>query len=375
MLGRQASDYFLPLPFLLAWLYALPRCVESTRLWVPALTGLTLGVGLYSYVTSWVVMPLLWLLTHALLWRTSKSRATHAALAAGFTVALLPLGAWLLSHPDMISDMASNYHLRKEARMLRRVDLYWQYFNPSYLLFSGGSDWKWATREAGVFVYAFGILLPLGIASVFTAHPSRLRWVLLFGFLFAPVPIVATLPEAPGPIVARETMLLPFGVLLAVTGVEWLVGRGRSGRAVAVLLLVAIPFQFNTFARHYFGKYRADAAARFDELNLRDVAGEVLEMDGRTPLPGVYFSSETSAGQAMQWRFHLLMRGRQDLWPRTRFLDDADFCTRDVPAGSVLVVKIKDPAAALPVFGQGCSAATVVRNLGGVPASILVRRQ
>jgi hypothetical protein len=38
-------------------------------------------------------------------------------------------------------------------------------------------------------------------------------------------------------------------------------------------------------------------------------------------------------------------------------------------------VKIKDPAAALPVFGQGCSAATVVRNLGGVPASILVRRQ
>ncbi|RDJ94228.1 hypothetical protein B4Q13_16090, partial [Lacticaseibacillus rhamnosus] len=32
-----------------------------------------------------------------------------------------------------------------------RVALYWDYFNPSYLFFSGGSDPMWATRRAGIF--------------------------------------------------------------------------------------------------------------------------------------------------------------------------------------------------------------------------------
>lgn len=375
LMGRQASDYFLPLPFVLAWLYALPRCVESRQLRVPALTGLTLGVGLYSYVTSWVVMPVLALVTHVVLWRAGKSRATHMALAAGFAAALLPLAPWLLSHPNMIADMARNYHLSSGARLFTRLDLYWQYFSPSYLLFSGGSDWKWTTREAGVFVRAFAILLPLGIASVFTAEAPTLRRVLLFGFFFAPLPIVATLPEAPGPDVAREALLVPFGVLLAVAGVEWLMSRGWRSQLVAVLLLVTIPYQFNAFAYVYFGQYRESAARRFDELNLRDVAGEVAAIDGQTPLQAVYFSSDTSAAQAMQWRFQLLLRNRQDLWPRTRFIEGPAFCTGEVPLGSLMVMPVKDPAAALPVFGQGCSTLTVVKNLDGTPASILLRRQ
>ena len=92
MLGRQATDYFLPLPFVLAWLYVLPRCVASAGVWMPTLTGVILGVGLYRYVASWIVMPALLLVTHGVLWRAAKARAAHAALALGFVAALLPLG-------------------------------------------------------------------------------------------------------------------------------------------------------------------------------------------------------------------------------------------------------------------------------------------
>jgi hypothetical protein len=375
LLGRQATDYFLPLPFVLVWLYALPRCVRSDGRWAPALAGVALGVGLYSYITSWVVMPVLLLITHALLWRAGAPRTAHVTLAAGFAAALLPLGPWLLTQPGMVSDIFSNYHVTTESRLFRRIEIYWQYCSPSYLLFSGGSDYKWATREAGVFAQAFGVLLPLGIHSVFRKDRASLRRVLAFGFLLAPVPIIATLPEAPGPVVAREMIVVPFGVLLAVAGVERLVSRGRYGFAIAALLLLMIPVQFNTFVRHYFGDYKAAAGPRFDELNLQAVADEVIAMDTAAPVPGVYFSLDTSAAQATQWRFHLLLRDRLDLWSRTHVLDLSDFCTSDVPPGSVLVMKVGGGAALGQAPGQECLEVKVIGHVGGAPASKLVRRQ
>ena len=39
---------------------------------MPAITGVILGVGLYSYVASWIVMPALLLVTHGVLWRAGK---------------------------------------------------------------------------------------------------------------------------------------------------------------------------------------------------------------------------------------------------------------------------------------------------------------
>jgi hypothetical protein len=132
---------------------------------------------------------------------------------------------------------------------------------------------------------------PLSVATIRLVVAVVAIVNIVFGFLFSALPIVAAMPDAPGPVVAREMIVVPFGVLLAVAGVERLVSRGWYARAVAVLLIAMIPFQFNTFARHYFGAYRANAAPRFDELNVREIAGEVVAMDDRVKVPGVYFQA------------------------------------------------------------------------------------
>ena len=84
------------------------------------------------------------------------------------------------------------------------------YFNPSYLFFSGGSDPMWATRRVGVFLLAIAVLGALGIYSVVRRGPSIPRALLLVGFFFAPVPIVAALPEAPQYATARDLLVIPL---------------------------------------------------------------------------------------------------------------------------------------------------------------------
>src|ERR1700730_14573257 len=63
--GRQALDYICPLPFVLGWLWCVMVAVETGSLWMSFASGVILGVGCYSYIASWALMPLLLLLTWA----------------------------------------------------------------------------------------------------------------------------------------------------------------------------------------------------------------------------------------------------------------------------------------------------------------------
>ena len=98
---------------------------------------------------------------------------------------------------DAAATSSATTRSNTSLNLAERVALYWDYFNPSYLFFSGGSDLMWATRRAGVFVLAVAVLLPCGIWSIWRRNPSIARTLLLVGFFFAPVPIVLALPEAP----------------------------------------------------------------------------------------------------------------------------------------------------------------------------------
>jgi hypothetical protein len=65
------------------------------------------------------------------------------AFRSSNVVPLLPLGVWLWFHPTLLRELLQNYAVMTSAHLAERVSLYWDYFNPSYLLFSGGSDPMW----------------------------------------------------------------------------------------------------------------------------------------------------------------------------------------------------------------------------------------
>lgn len=376
IMGRQATDYFLPLAFALAWLLCLLECQRRESAGLAVATGLVLGLGLFSYITSWLVMPIYLALTYLALWRLGKSVRFMAFVTAGFVLPLLPLALWLISNPSMPRDVFTNYRVSTSLRLAERTALYWDYFNPSYLFFSGGSNMTWATRQAGVFPLALAMLLPLGAWSILRRQPSAVRVIWITGFLLAPLPIVAAMPEAPQYATARHLLAIPFGVLIAIAGLEWLMtSAGRAGRPIAMVLLLSIPAQFTPFARDYFADYQLRSAFWSDSMNMRGVVASVTTLDVATRIPAVYLSDEDlGEDKVVKWWFHLLVAGRGDLWEATRYYSPERTASAGIPSGSILVVRpISRLLPSLTAAGEW-SVVSTVSDVTGTPAATILRR-
>lgn len=376
IMGRQATDYFLPLAYALTWLLCLLECQrrESARLAVA--TGLVLGLGLFSYITSWMVMPIYLALTYLVLWQSGRSVRFMAFVTGGFVLPLLPLAVWLISNPSMPRDVFTNYRVSTSLRLAERTALYWDYFNPSYLFFSGGSNMTWATRQAGVFPLAVAVLLPLGLWSIARRQSAGTRAVWVAGFILAPLPIIAAMPEAPQYATARHLLAIPFGVLIAIAGLEWLLtSAGRLGRLLAVVLALSMPLQFVSFARDYFTDYQLRSAFWSDSMNMRGVVAAVTALDAEEKVPAVYLSDEDlGEDKVVKWWFHLLAAGREDLWRATEYYSTERTPAASIVRGSVLVVR--DNSRLLPSLTSAgnWSVAASVTDVAGTPTATILRR-
>jgi hypothetical protein len=296
----------------------------------------------------------------------------YVVLATGFALALLPLAVFLWGYPRLLADMFLNYKPVTTPNLAERVTLYWDYFNPSFLFFSGGSDPMWATRRVGVFLLALAILMPFGIYSVMRRGWSPQR-LLLVGFLFAPVPIVMALPEAPQYATARDLLVIPFGVLLGVAGVQWLWSRGTMARISLVLLLVSLPIQFRMFTADYFGDYQLRSSMRHDSANMGGVADAVLAVS-EPGAAALYLSDELGISKSVQWQFHLVTRGRPDLWDRTKYFTIGAFDSEHIPSGSLLVTTANDTRVARLVDDGQCTILREVRDVADTPSALVLRR-
>jgi len=390
--ARLAQDYFCPLPFVLLWLWCLLRYLPTDKstehsalgtrhlalapratIWLAAAAGFALGAGLYTHISSWIAMPFYFVATHVVLRVSRKPLRAHAAVSIGFAVALVPLIVWVSAHPTLLHDMFQNYGVATSSRVGERVTLYWDYFNPSYLFFAGGADPMWSTRRVGVFVLAFAVLLPCGTWHIVRRGFSIPRALLVAGFLFAPLPIALTLPEAPRYATARDLLVLPFGVFIAVAGVEFLLANRRLiARTIAALLLASIPIQFLVFAGDYFTDYQLRSAFRHDFLNVRGVVEYAIASDAGASLPAVYLSDDLSAGKVVQWKFHLITHGREDLWPRTRYFSIDAFQPDRIPAGSLLIVTTNNPRLNELIGPNRCTIIHSVKDVTGTDAAAIL---
>lgn len=85
MHSRIAMDYLYPVPFVMAWLLCLLSFLERRRTWVLFLGVSLLGVGVYSYIASVIMMPVYLLMTWAVLYATSsRSLRLYVVSVAGF---------------------------------------------------------------------------------------------------------------------------------------------------------------------------------------------------------------------------------------------------------------------------------------------------
>ncbi|MEO8678516.1 MAG: glycosyltransferase family 39 protein [Vicinamibacterales bacterium] len=388
LLARQALDYICPLPFFLGWLWCLLVVLETGSMWTAVLAGLLLGLGLYSHLAAWAMMPLCLVMTWAALAASARPLRLMAAVGVGFAVPLLPLLVWLNANPEMLRAVATNYHVYDTQRLSpmqgakdflnyngieTRLSVYWDYFNPGYLFMSGGANLTTATRRAGVFLMALALFLPCGLYYLWSNRKLPVALVLLVAFLAAPLwPALVDSRY----LVQREIFALPAGVLIAAFGAAWLLSqRPFIVRLATVLLIAGMPVQYYFFYSDYVGDYVTRSATWFDPASFSHIADYVVPLDTATPVPAVYLSDALDDG-LMHWRFQVEKRGRAELRLRSHFVDLNRFDLSQAAPSSLLVLYASDPKLGQLTGPDTCCVLDkTILDPAGNPSAVVLRRR
>lgn len=378
--ARQALDYVLPIPFALAWLWCLVSSFDDPRSWLPAAAGAALGAGLFSYIGSWIFMPVCLLLTCAAYLRAGRKRAAVAAVVA-FGVPAAVLIAWISAHPVMLTDTLGRYGMGagKADNPSRSVSAifvastklseYWDYFDPGFLFLTGGTSMTTSTGRVGVLLLPVAVFLAAGLYDLLIRRPSAVGFVVVAAFALSPLP--ATI-AGEGYMIQRELVIVAFAAGIAAAGADMLWRSAHTrGRIAVLLLLVAMPMQFAVFYRDYFTRYKLRSAFYYDPAAFGDVAAYLISTDSGSRVPHVYFQTDVDDAAA-KWRFNVTRAGRLDLVARTSYFADLGEI-ESAPRGSLAVVYPSPRADALD-RDRRWSRAQSVSDVDGRPAAVIFRK-
>ena len=355
--SRLQMDYLYPVPFVLTWLLCLLKFDDTDEPWLVWAGGLALGFGFYSYIAAVAFMPMYLVFTWCYLFaKDGRLRVAHVTATVAFGLPLIFFVAWRVLYPDVFSGTAYRYAITRGGVVFGLlhflnynvigdyVSSYWNFYNPNYLFMVGSANFQSSTRAAGVFLMPIILFLGVGIYDVLSKEKPRIGWLLIAGFLTAPIP--AVLVEEPWAIY-RELEILPFAILLATFGVRRLFRADmKLWRGVAIAaVFVVMPLQFGYFLKDYFTTYRLNSFLTFGG-NTRGAQLEHFRHRAAQPVPAVYLSSKIPYARE-HWQFYLAESGREDLLARIHPLNAGD-SVADIPSGSLVVVpaedrEVKDP--------------------------------
>lgn len=374
IIGREAADYFCPTTVALLWLWSLQRLLHDRSVGRAAWCGLILGLGLYSYITSWVVMPLYLTLTLLAAWRSGVPLRALVVMTGVLAACAAPAIVTVTMNPRIFADTFLHYRVEGGSRLLLRLQLYWSYFSPSYLFFAGASSLLWSTRMAGVLLLSFAILLPTGLWALLTRYRSHFGYLVVIAFALTPLPIVIAVPEAPFYATPRAILAVPLAVIIAAAGLQAIIAVKTPVRLlIAAGLVILMPLQFAGFARDYFGDYRARSASWIDAMNFAGVARSVAALDSAARVPALLLSrDDIGEDKTVKLRFHFLAAGRMDLWARTRYLMIDDPAS-GVERGDLLVFAAANPRRS-QFEGMGWTLASEVNNEAGDRVAVVLRK-
>jgi len=353
--SRLSTDHHYPVVAIGLWLICLAKFFDDPERdrWL-GLAGVSLGLGLYTYGASVLLMPIYLALTGLLLLRMKIDRVrTYAVLAAAFALAISPFVLFVLRHPNYIGDVANMYKVYDAKRFSplqgahellgwtslgARADVYFSYFNPSMLFFSGAGSLVQSTRNAGFFLVPFLILLPAAVVYVLKRDVEWYAWLALVAF-FA-TPLAASIVDERGA-VPRVMSLAPFGAILVAYLVMRMNDDPRTWRRIGTWALVAvIPVGFARFYVDYLGDYRQRSSFYFEQ-NVRGALETAIDEARAQPsTPDICLSRGINPLVDWYWKFYLRKHSAEALAAHTTYFDNAGDARNKCAPGIVVVSEI-----------------------------------
>jgi 4-amino-4-deoxy-L-arabinose transferase-like glycosyltransferase len=348
IMSRQARDYIAPVAFTAAWLFCLWRSIDTGRQRWALATGLVPGLGLFSHISSWLLMPMYAALSVIVLTRRSMTIGrTAAAAIAGFAIPATFLVVWVMRHPEMLRQTSAAYEMAGAQRppifdvsgagVVTAAKTFATFFDPFGWFVFGGPSLTTSTGRAGVFLVPVAMLFPIGLYVLWQRRRQEEAYVLLAGLFAAVLPAAL---RGEGWSFQRALCMIVFVALIAGFGMDRLwQSQSRWIRWLAAGVAVASLVQFGVFYRDYFTHYKLRSAFYYDPVAFVNVAEFLLrEPDS----PAYYFNTELD-DPAAKWRFYATKAGRTEVLSRTHYVGRDRFPLHDAPPGSFCVVYVDQP--------------------------------
>lgn len=256
-----ALPFFITLAFW-SWL----KAIRAKSLPWFVLSGSAWGVGVFSYPTARLMVPLLVLVLVASYYR--DLRQNWATLLIGLTplaLSFVLLLVWAVQQPGTLSARFNELSIFNDqgdilTSLFKFAGNYLHYFSPSFLFTAGDANLRHHSGHGGeLFVSSFPFLLA-GVAVAWRRRGQALERFTLIGFLLFPLAASLTRDSAHA---LRTVNALPFIFLLVLWGGQWLWELFTKQRLVLGLWALLAIVEAASFYTDYFIDYPTRSRAWF----------------------------------------------------------------------------------------------------------------
>lgn len=258
-----AQENIMPIPFTLIWLIGVYLFTKKSNPLFLILSGISLGLGLYSYkgmraiVPVWAIVTTLFIIQSSLKGIKKKDILITAKNCLYFFVGILP---FIVIMPWLNTHYAGAVYVANSLEIKNFYDFVYPYlssFDLSALFIKGDSTAWHSTGKHGVFLLS---TLPLFLAGLVAATRKSKYWV----FLLVSFAITPLLFGQVGSIYrfSRLLVFVPFVVLFSTLGLK-AISQTKVGKISLAIIAILFVINFQDFVNYYWYKYPKTEQASF----------------------------------------------------------------------------------------------------------------
>ncbi|HSV94388.1 MAG TPA: glycosyltransferase family 39 protein [Spirochaetia bacterium] len=263
MHSHLAQENIMPVPFTMLWLISLFLFSKKNNSWFLFISGISLGLGLYSYKGMRAIIPVWTIITVIYIFLTNIKKLNKDEILVSFKYCLyfilgifpfLAIIPWLNTH---YAGAVFESSALQPKSFYTFIYPYLSSFDLSALFIKGDSTPWHSTGIYGVFLLS---TLPLFLAGLVKATQKNKFWVfLLITFLVTPL-----LFGQVGSVYrfSRLLVFVPFFVLFSSLGLITIY-QSKIGKFILPILSLLFIINFVDFTRYYWFQYPSVEQANF----------------------------------------------------------------------------------------------------------------
>jgi len=236
--SHLALENITVLPFIFFWLLMLSKNIKRKKPTYLFMSGVSLGIGIFSYLGMRLVVPVLSLITIIHLRKNIK-------LIIYFLLGVLPFFILLyiadFYYPGAVVGRFSSVLPSVNEFLLRYISI----FDLSFLFLKGDATAYHSTGKAGMFLVAVLPIFFMGVYKILKGN-KPFEIIVLTSFFLTPV-LFGFIPDIYR--ASRVLFLVPFFVMISTIGFLGLTRR------IQALILVLIVINVFAFAKDYWFNY------------------------------------------------------------------------------------------------------------------------